>query len=215
MALAEPERFLRQARLANPAGARRNAALGHILKVEADIVRAASHLGAGAQLRTAFPQGPFGNAVRTAAQLAANEAGVAAIRLSLGGFDTHQGQPGIHQRLLGALADGIAALKGALVEVGRWDSTLILTYAEFGRRPQENHSMGTDHGTAASYFVAGGRVRGGLYGEPPQLGALEGGNLRHAVDFRSLYATVLERWWGVDSTRALNGRFQPLELLRT
>jgi uncharacterized protein (DUF1501 family) len=89
-----------------------------------------------------------------------------------------------------------------------------MTYSEFGRRPQENASLGTDHGAASAHFVCGGRVRGGLYGEPPRLDALEGGNLRHAVDFRSLYATALERWWGVRSDRVLGGRFRPLELLR-
>lgn len=214
IALSDPESFLRQARLANPAGAKRNAALAHILKVEADIVQAASQLNAGAAFRTEFPRGPFGNAVRTAAQLAANSAGIAAIRISLGNFDTHQNQPGQHQRLLGELAEGIAALKSALIEIARWDSTLVMTYAEFGRRPQENNSMGTDHGTASAHFAAGGRVRGGLYGQAPQLGALEGGNLRHAVDFRSLYATAIERWWGADSARALGGRFERLELLK-
>ena len=214
IALSDPESFLRQARLANPVGAKRNAALAHILKVEADIVQAASQLNAGTAFRTEFPRGPFGNAVRTTAQLAANGAGIAAIRISLGNFDTHQNQPGQHQRLLGELAEGIAALKSSLIEIARWDSTLVMTYAEFGRRPQENNSMGTDHGTASAHFAAGGRVRGGLYGQAPQLAALEGGNLRHAVDFRSLYATAIERWWGVDSTRALGGRFERLELLR-
>jgi uncharacterized protein (DUF1501 family) len=214
IALNDPESFLRQSRLANPAGARRNAALAHILKVETDIVQAASHLGGNTSFRTEFPRGPFGNAVRTAAQLASNKAGIAAIRLSLGGFDTHQNQPGVHARLLGELAEGIAALKAALVEIDRWSDTLLLTYAEFGRRPQENQSLGTDHGTASAHFVAGGRVRGGLYGEAPQLAALEGGNLRHGLDFRSLYATALEPWWGLDAARALGSRYAPLPLLK-
>ncbi len=74
--------------------------------------------------------------------------------------------------------------------------------------------MGTDHGTAAPHFVLGGRVRGGLYGDAPRLDALEGGNLRHAVDFRSLYATALHDWWGMDAARALNARFEALPLLR-
>ena len=164
--------------------------------------------------RTEFARNPFGNAVRTAAQLAANPAGVAAIRLSLGGFDTHQNQPGTHQRLLGELAEGIAALKAALIEAGRWDSTLLMTYSEFGRRPQENNSNGTDHGTAATHFIAGGKVRGGLYGDAPRLDALEGGNLRYAVDFRSLFATAIGPWWGMDSSRALGARFAPIELLK-
>ncbi len=214
IALNDPEAFLRQARLANPAGAKRNGALAHILKVESDIVQAASHLNANAAFRVEFPRGAFGNAVRTAAQLAANPAGVAAIRLSLGGFDTHQNQPGVHARLLGELAEGIAALRAALMEIGRWDSTLLLTYAEFGRRPQENASLGTDHGTAGAHFVAGGRVRGGLHGAAPRFDDLDGGNLRHGVDFRSLYATVLGRWWGVDDARALGGRFPALDLLK-
>jgi uncharacterized protein (DUF1501 family) len=214
IALAEPEQFLRQARLASPAGTARNAALGHILKVEGDIVQAASQLQGNRPFRTEFARNPFGNAVRTAAQLAANPAGVAVICLSLGGFDTHQNQPGAHPRLLGELAEGIAALRAALIEAGRWDSTFLMTYSEFGRRPRENNSNGTDHGTAAAHFVAGGRVRGGLYGDPPRLDALEGGNLRHAVDFRSLFATASLRWWGHDGTRVLGGRYETLDLIR-
>ncbi|HEU4350942.1 MAG TPA: DUF1501 domain-containing protein [Burkholderiales bacterium] len=214
IALTQPEVFLRQARLARPVGTGRNSALDHILKVEAGIVEAAARLDAGVQFATDFPRGPFGNAMRVAAQLAANPSGVAAVRVSLAGFDTHQNQPGIHQRLLGELAAGLAALKSALHETKRWDSTLVMTYAEFGRRPQENNSNGTDHGTAAAHFFAGGRVKGGLYGEAPRFAELDGGNLRHGVDFRSLYATALERWWGFSSARALGGQFAPLDLLR-
>lgn len=212
--LTQPEVFLRQARLAKPVGKGRNSALEHILRVEAGIVEAAARLDTGVQFRTEFPRGPFGNAVRVAAQLAANPSGIAAIRLCLGGFDTHQNQPGIHQRLLGELAEGIAALKAALVEVGRWDSTLVMTYAEFGRRPQENNSSGTDHGTASAHLIAGGRVKGGLYGDAPRLADLDGGNLRHAVDFRSLYATVLEGWWDLSSAGVLAARFPLLDVLK-
>jgi uncharacterized protein (DUF1501 family) len=76
-------------------------------------------------------------------------------------------------------------------------------------------SGGTDHGTANAHFVAGGRVRGGLYGMPPALSRLDGnGNLPFAVDFRDLYATALERWWGVNANAALNGRFTAVSLLR-
>lgn len=88
-------------------------------------------------------------------------------------------------------------------------------YAEFGRRPQENNSNGTDHGTASAHFIAGGAVKGGLYGEAPRLADLDAGNLRHAVDFRSRYATALERWWGLSSAKVLNGRFETLEVLKS
>lgn len=74
---------------------------------------------------------------------------------------------------------------------------------------------GTDHGTAAAHFVAGGRVKGGLAGQGPVLERLDGGgNLDPSVDFRSLYATVLERWWGMDSQPVLAGRFAPLDLIK-
>ncbi len=86
---------------------------------------------------------------------------------------------------------------------------------EQGRRPKENQSGGTDHGTANAHFVLGGRVKGGTYGLPPALTRLDGnGNLPFAVDFRDLYATALERWWGINSSVALNGRFTPVDLLK-
>jgi len=215
IALTNTQQFLRQARLAVPAAAARNAALNHILRVEQDIVQAAEGLNSDHVFTTEFPRSPFGNAVRTAAQVVASRSGVAAVKVSLNGFDTHSGQPAIHARLLKDLAEGLVALRLALVELGRWDSTLVMTYAEFGRRPRENLSNGTDHGTASAHFLLGGRVKGGLYGPPPALSRLDGnGNPPFAVDFRDLYATVLERWWGTDSTRALKGRFPPLDIVR-
>jgi uncharacterized protein (DUF1501 family) len=215
IALASPEQFLRQARYAAPAGQARNAALQHILRVEENIAQAAARLSGNRAFATQFPAHPFGNAVRSASQLVAGEAGIAAIKIALGGFDTHSGQPGRHAQLLKALAEGLDALKQALVELGRWDSTLVMTYSEFGRRPRENLSSGTDHGAASAHFLLGGRVKGGLYGPPPALSRLDGnGNLPFAVDFRDLYATVLERWWGTDSARALKGRFRALDVIR-
>ena len=215
IAVTDTERFLREARLAQPGPQGRNPALVHILKVERDIVQAAAHLHADHVYTVQFPATPFGNAVRTAAQVIAGKAGVAAVKVSLNGFDTHSNQPGTQARLLKDLAEGLAALKAALVEIGRWDATLVMTYAEFGRRARENRSNGTDHGTASSHFLLGGRVKGGLYGPPPALNGLDGnGNLPFAVDFRDLYATVLDRWWQVDASRALNGRFAPLDVLR-
>ena len=215
IALANTEQFLRQARLAIPEGNARNRALQHILKVEADIVQAASHLSADHAFTTEFPQGGFGNAIKTACQVIANRAGVAVVRVTLSGFDTHSGQPGTQARLLGELSGGIVALKSALVELDRWNDTLVLTYAEFGRRPKENLSNGSDHGTASVHFALGGRVAGGLCGEQPPLDRLSGdGNTGYAIDFRSVYATVLDRWWGVPSTGPLGGRFAPLPILR-
>lgn len=229
IALVNPEQFMRAARLVVPVSLReQNPALAHIVDVENEIVQAADRLRPRAwafALQTRFPGGAFGTAVKTAMQvLSACEtpqheplpgSGVAVLRLTLNGFDTHQNQPGQQAALLGQLAQGLVAMRAALIEMGRWDSTFVMTYAEFGRRVRENQSQGTDHGTAAPHFVMGGRVRGGLYGERPALARLDGnGNLASAVDFRQLYATVLGPWWGMDSAGVLQGRFETLPLLR-
>lgn len=215
LALSSTEQFLRQARLAAATGSSRNAALGHVLKVERDVVRAAATLNTAYTFRTEFPATQLGNAFKTAAQVIASRAGVAVVKVSHNGFDTHSNQQNVHARLLKELAEGAVAMRAAMQEIGRWDSTLMMTYAEFGRRPRENQSAGTDHGTANSHFVLGGRVQGGLYGPPPALSRLDGnGNLPFAVDFRDLYATALSRWWGIDSSVALNGKFTPLDVLK-
>jgi uncharacterized protein (DUF1501 family) len=215
IALSNPDQFIKQARLAGPSGQAQPGALKHIFRVEADIVQAASSMTGEHAFTTSFPNNAFGNAVRTAAQVVATRAGVAAIKISLNGFDTHSGQAATQARLLKELADGLVALKGALVETGRWNTTLIATYAEFGRRPRENQSGGTDHGTSSAHFVLGGRVAGGMYGEAPALAQLDGnGNLAHALDFRQLYATILQRWWGMDPQAALRARYAALPLIR-
>jgi len=216
IALADRERFLRQARLATDEGSTANPALAHVLKVEADVAHAAAKLSGSTPyaFRTQFPAGPVGDAIHTAADIVASRAGVAVIRLSLPGFDTHHGQPGTQANLLGQLAAGLVALKSALEELDAWNDALVMTYAEFGRRPRENQSNGTDHGTASVHFALGGRVRGGFYGEAPRLDRLDGdGNLGFAVDFRRLYATVLARWWCVDAEPVVGRGFTPLDFI--
>ncbi|WP_233829894.1 DUF1501 domain-containing protein [Paraburkholderia sp. ZP32-5] len=238
IALVNPVQFVRASRLAMPVSLpERNPALAHILEVENDIVRAADRLRPARgqpQLKTAFPGGAFGSSIKAAMQVLAacdvlekspsagapqaqplSGQGVAVIRLTLNGFDTHQNQPAQQAALLGQFAEGLEAMRSALVELGRWNDTLVMTYAEFGRRPRENQSNGTDHGTVAPHFVAGGRVQGGLYGVSPVLARLDGnGNLPVGVDFRQLYATVLGPWWGLDAAAILRQRFEPLPLLR-
>ncbi len=216
IALADTAQFLRTAKLAQSGRDERNPALKHLLAVENEIVHAAGKLNTNYAFKTEFPRNGFAGQIRTAAQLVANHAGIAAIRLSLGGFDTHANQLGTHANLLGQLAEGVVALKAALIELNRWDAALIMTYAEFGRRPKENQSNGTDHGTANVHFVTGGRVKGGMYGEAPALNRLDGnGNLPFAVDFRSMYAMVINRFWGQDASQVLHGKFQPIDLLKS
>jgi uncharacterized protein (DUF1501 family) len=227
--LTNPVRFVKTSQLASPVlPAGRNPELAHRHGAGIDIVKTADPVRPAqglAQLKTRFPDGAFGNSIKTAMHVLAtrnvrqgqpqNWPGIAVIRLTLNGFDTHQNQPRQHAALLEQLAQGFASMSSALVELGRWNSTLVMTYAEFGRRPRENGENGTDHGTVAPHFLMGGRVRGGLYGMAPTLARLDGnGNLPAGVDFRRLYATVLGSWWGLDATTILQQRFEPLPLLR-
>ena len=220
ISLRQTETFVAQSRLAMPSDMASNVSLAHILGVEHAIVDAAQGLrGEKYAFKTEFPSGVFGQSVQTAAQIVAGQrgkAGVPVIVLSHGSFDTHVNQVGNHANLLKQLAEGLAALRTSLMEVGAWDSTLVMTYSEFGRRARQNQSNGTDHGTAASHFVMGGAVRGGLIGQAPDLARLDGSqNLVYTTDFRQLQATVAKGWWGVNPELVVRGKFDQLQLLRS
>ena len=217
--LNNPEAFVNQARFAMPTLATGNAALQHVLRVENDVSVAAAGLrGEKYNFTAAFPQGQFGNAVRAACQVVASQrgkAGVPVITLTLGSFDTHQNQLGAHANLLRQLGEGLAALKDGLTELGAWDRSMVMTFSEFGRRPRQNNSNGTDHGTVAPHFVAGGAVKGGLYGQAPDLMKLDSTqNVTWSTDFRQLYATVARDWWGVNPETVVRGQFEPVAFLR-
>ncbi len=133
---------------------------------------------------------------------------VYAVRLS--GFDTHSRQANAHAVLLKTLGDALAAFQADLKAKGLDRRVLLMTYSEFGRRVEENRSLGTDHGTAAPLFVMGGRVKGGLKGAHPSLADLDQGDLKHHTDFRQVYATVLERWLNADARAVLGAAYAPL-----
>ena len=132
IALTDTAQFLRQARLAAPAAQAQNAALAHIMKVEQDIVQAAAGLNGEYAYATEFPRSPFGNAIRTAAQVIASKAGIAVVKVSLNGFDTHSNQPGTQARLLKDLAEGLSALASQLTDGAR----LLCSAPEYARREE-------------------------------------------------------------------------------
>ena len=216
LSIASTEAFLRQAKLADPQGRASNAALQHILKIEGEAQSAALNIDPKVTLKTEFPAHAFGQQVKTAMQVVAASPGVAALRVGLGSFDTHQGQLGTQAGLLKQLGEGISAIRDASVELGRWQDTLVVTYCEFGRRAKENQSAGTDHGTANTQFVLGGAVKGGIKGMHPSLTQLTGeGNFIHSADYRSLYASLLRDWWGfsgAQSEKVLGGKFASIPL---
>ena len=133
--------------------------------------------------------------------------------VSLGSFDTHGNQANRHAALLQELSQGLATFCRDLKERGHLDRTLVMTFSEFGRRVAENQSAGTDHGTAAPLFLAGGKVKPGLHGGPPDLTDLDSGDLKFKTDFRSVYSTVLKQWFHADPKQVLEAEFQMLPIL--
>lgn len=122
------------------------------------------------------------------------------LKVSLGGFDTHENQQWRHRNLLKQLGEALGGLRRELISAGEWNQTLVMTYSEFGRRARENRSNGTDHGTAAPHFVMGGGVRGGQYGHHPDLAALVDDDMQFTMDYRALYDSVLSQWLEIQDT---------------
>ncbi|MEM6706386.1 MAG: DUF1501 domain-containing protein [Acidobacteriota bacterium] len=128
-------------------------------------------------------------------------------------FDTHVHQADVHSRLLMYTSDALHGFMEDLERIGRADDVAVLVFTEFGRRVEENASLGTDHGTATPLFVLGKGVKGGLHGKPPSLTELDDGNLIKTTDFRQVYASVVEEWLGFGETEALlKASFDPLGL---
>jgi uncharacterized protein (DUF1501 family) len=126
-------------------------------------------------------------------------------------FDTHVFQADVHSRLLMYTADAVRAFMEDLKRLGRADDVAVVMFTEFGRRVEENGSLGTDHGTATPMFVVGKGVKGGFYGQHPSLTDLDDGNMKMTTDFRRVYATAIKEWLGYADTEAiLKGRFAPL-----
>jgi uncharacterized protein (DUF1501 family) len=133
----------------------------------------------------------------------------------LGGFDTHANQGGTHDGLLREVGDSLKAFFEDLKKAGATDRVMVLIFSEFGRRLSENGSGGTDHGTAAPVFLLGSAVQPGAHGPYPNLNDLDGGgDPKHAIDFRQVYATVLDDWLGCPSEKVLGEKFNGLALLR-
>lgn len=215
----DPRQYLRDAeRLANVAAPATTLALEHLIKTQRDALATASalrrKLEASRRSDISLPGSALGRNLVNAVALIEAGVDVPVIKVTHSGFDTHANQLGRHDALLRQFARSMAGLREALVQIGRWNDTLVIAYSEFGRRVAENNSRGTDHGAAGIAFVCGGQVAGGLQGRQPSLDDLDNGDLRFGVDYRRLYATVLAHWWG-QAENFLGARgHRPLPLLR-
>jgi len=153
-----------------------------------------------------------GNLQRVAALIAAEmPARLYYVTYQGNNFDTHVQQADLHSRLLMYTADAVRGFMEDVRRIGRADEVAMMIFTEFGRRVEENGSLGTDHGTATPMFVIGKGVKGGFYGQHPSLTDLDDGNLKKTTDFRRVYATMIEEWLGCDEAQSiLKGRFEPL-----
>jgi uncharacterized protein (DUF1501 family) len=162
---------------------------------------------------TKYPADELGESLRIVASLLDARIGSRVVSVELGGFDSHNNQRAQHDgrmRVLdGALTAFLDDLKGRSIA----DDVMVVVFSEFGRRVQENGSRGTDHGTAGPMLVCGHSVKGGLYGKHPSLTDLDNGDLKFTTDFRSVYATAIERWLGIDSAKVLGAKYPQLPLV--
>jgi uncharacterized protein (DUF1501 family) len=161
-----------------------------------------------------YPATGLASGLRAIARLIKSGGGTRVYYTSQGSYDTHAGQLGAHATLLEELSGALKAFLDDLKAAQLADRMLVLCFSEFGRRVAENGS-GTDHGTAGPVFLAGPQVKAGLVGEAPKLLDLQDGDLKMIIDFRRVYASVLEGWLGLPSKPALGADFPKLALFRT
>ncbi len=161
-----------------------------------------------------YPKGRLSADLQTIAKLIAGDMTTRIYYASTGGFDTHNNQAGAHANLVTQFSGALNAFVKDMKAQGNLDRVMVLVFSEFGRRVKENGSAGTDHGAAAPLFVIGGNMKSGLHGNLPSLAPedLHRGDLKHNVDFRSVYATLLQQHMGVTTGKILKGSFPTLNL---
>jgi uncharacterized protein (DUF1501 family) len=173
------------------------------------------NIAARVQNQAVYPGSQLGNSLKLVAKLIGGGLPTRIYYVSQGGYDTHTNQLGTQQRLLGDLADSTKAFVDDMKAQGNMPRVLVMTFSEFGRRVSENANGGTDHGAAAPMFIVGNKVKAGLLGKYPSLAPqdLYQGDIKYNVDFRNVYASVLESWLKTKSAPILGRQFVPLPMV--
>jgi uncharacterized protein (DUF1501 family) len=160
-----------------------------------------------------YPRSQIADSLSLVARMIAGGLPTRVYYVSHGGYDTHQNEAPTHQRLMTELGGALGAFCADLKAQGNFNRVMVMTFSEFGRRVQQNASGGTDHGAAAPMLVLGGGITPGMFGKYPSLTQLYEGDLMYNVDFRSVYATALERWLRVPSQQVLGRKFPLLPVV--
>ena len=161
-----------------------------------------------------YPGTELGKNLKTISTLIQSDINTKVYYVSLGSFDTHVNQEGQQKRLFTELNDAVKAFTADLKKNNRFQDVLLMTFSEFGRRVSQNASNGTDHGTANNmFFISGGLKQKGLLNALPDLSDLNDGDLKHKVDFKNVYATVLNKWLGTNDKMILGKQYDHLKFI--
>ncbi|MEO8664629.1 MAG: DUF1501 domain-containing protein [Ignavibacteria bacterium] len=161
-----------------------------------------------------YPNSQFGKNLKTIAEMIISNIDTTVYYVSMTGFDTHVNQLGRQDKLLKELSEGLYSLTEDLRQNQKLNEVMIMTFSEFGRRVKENGSGGTDHGTANNIFLIGGDLKSpGSYNSMPDLDDLENGDLKYEIDFRNIYATLLNKWLDADDKLVLGDQFSYLNFV--
>jgi len=191
--------------------------LGYLYKTMAETYSSAGYIQQTSKIYTVkgeYPATPLGSQLKTVSKFINSGLQTRVYYVSLSGFDTHVAQQNQQGRQLKIYADAVAAFIKDLKQTGKLDDTLVMTFSEFGRRVEQNASNGTDHGTANNILLFGGKLKkAGIYNRAPDLAQLDNGDLKYAIDFRDVYATLLDKWLDVSNGQVLGKGFKGLEFI--
>jgi uncharacterized protein (DUF1501 family) len=191
--------------------------LGYLYKTMIETYSSADYIQQTAKtynVTAQYPSNGFASQLKTISKFINSGLQTRVYYVSLSGFDTHVGQQNQQGRQLKIYGDSVAAFVKDLKQSGKLDDTLIMTFSEFGRRVEQNASNGTDHGTANNVMIFGGKLKkAGIYNDAPDLVQLDNGDLKYQVDFRDVYATLLDKWLNVNDSQILNKNFAGLDFV--
>lgn len=186
----------------------------YLYKTMADTIASADYIFQQSKQKPSaetYPDTGLGKGLKTIASLIFSEINTKVYYISLGSFDTHINQEAQQKRLFTELNDAVKAFVKDLKNNHRFEDVLLFTFSEFGRRVSQNASAGTDHGKANNmFFIGGGLKQKGIYNPLPDLANLDDGDLKYQLDFKQIYATVLQNWLGADAAQILKQNVQPL-----
>lgn len=189
----------------------------YLYKTMAETLSSADYIFQQSRLhpsKTEYPSTGLGNSFKTIASLVFSDINTKVYYVSLGSFDTHVNQEMQQQRLFKEMNDAVASFVKDLKANNRFNDVLLFSFSEFGRRVSQNASGGTDHGTANNmFFISGGLKDKGVLNSLPDLSDLDEGDLKYKIDFKNVYATVLNKWLGADAEKILGNKYTPLSFL--